>query len=68
MSYSLYLTHVPIGGRIVNLSRRYIDGTGFEILLSLGALGVSLTFAFVFMKLIERPAVELARRYAAHCG
>ena len=25
ISYSLYLTHVPIGGRVVNLGRRFVD-------------------------------------------
>lgn len=65
LSYSLYLTHVPIGGRVVNLGRRWIDGAGAEFALSLAALLVSIAFAYAFMKLVERPAMQLARRYAA---
>ena len=63
MSYSLYLTHIPIGGRVVNLGRRFVDGSGFEFVLSLCALALSLAIAYAFLLLVERPAVAFARRY-----
>lgn len=63
ISYSLYLTHVPIGGRVVNLGRRWIDGLEAEFALSVAALAVSITFAYGFMRLVERPAIQLARRF-----
>jgi peptidoglycan/LPS O-acetylase OafA/YrhL len=62
MSYSLYLTHVPIGGRVVNLGRRFGEGGLYELALSLVALVVSLVFAWVFCKLFEAPATALAHR------
>jgi len=60
-SYSIYLTHVPIGGRVVNFGRRYIEGPASEFLLSIAAFCISLLFAYLFMLVIERPAIALAR-------
>jgi peptidoglycan/LPS O-acetylase OafA/YrhL len=60
VSYSLYLTHVPIGGRVVNLGRRFVDNPVQELLLSLVALAICLVFATVFWRLVERPSVEAA--------
>lgn len=62
ISYSLYLLHVPIGGRIINLGQRFGHGTWFDLALSLTALAVCLICAFAFYKLIEAPATALARR------
>lgn len=56
ISYSLYLLHVLIGGRVVNIGRRFIDGSLQELLLSLVALGASLLAAALFWKYIEEPA------------
>jgi peptidoglycan/LPS O-acetylase OafA/YrhL len=63
VSYSLYLTHVPIGGRVVNLGSRFVDQPFHELLLSLFALAVSLGFAAVFWRFIERPFVAMSRRF-----
>lgn len=63
ISYSLYLTHVPIGGRVVNLGRRWIDGLEAEFALSVAALAISIAFAYGFMRLVERPAIQLARKF-----
>ena len=60
-SYSLYLTHIPIGGRIVNLGRRFIDGALSEFILSMFALLVCLVFAWLFMLVVERPAIALSK-------
>lgn len=62
ISYSLYLVHVPIGGRVVNLGRRLIQGPGQEVLLSLAALAISLLFAWGFNLVVEQAAVRLSRR------
>jgi peptidoglycan/LPS O-acetylase OafA/YrhL len=62
ISYSLYLVHVPIGGKVVNLGGRFIEGPVSELVLSLVALAISLAAALVFYWVIERPAVLLARR------
>ena len=62
ISYSLYLVHVPIGGRVVNFGRRYIESPSAEFILSLAALFVSLIAAYVFYLLIEKPSQQLAAR------
>lgn len=64
ISYSLYLTHVPVGGKIVNLGRRFIEGTVAELALSLIALAVCLAFAQLFCWCIERPSIAWSRRLA----
>jgi peptidoglycan/LPS O-acetylase OafA/YrhL len=61
ISYSLYLTHTAIGGRIINLGTRYQGGPAYELLLSLTALLVSIAFAWGFYRIIERPALAASR-------
>lgn len=62
ISYSLYLVHVPIGGRVVNLGKRFIETPMGELGWSLAALGASLAAAYVLYVLIERPAQRMSRR------
>lgn len=62
ISYSLYLLHVPVGGRVVNIGRRFIEGPVQEILLSLVALAVSLIAAAIFWKYVEEPAKRASKR------
>jgi peptidoglycan/LPS O-acetylase OafA/YrhL len=64
ISYSLYLLHVPIGGRIVNIGRRFVEGPVQEFILSLVALGVSLLVATIFWKYVEEPAKRASKRVA----
>jgi peptidoglycan/LPS O-acetylase OafA/YrhL len=62
ISYSLYLLHVPIGGRVVNIGRRFIEGPVQEILLSLVAVAVSIAAAAIFWKYVEEPAKRVSKR------
>lgn len=63
ISYSLYLIHVPLGGRVVNLCLRWVpEGCGRWV-LGLSATMVSLGGAWVFFKLIEEPCHRLSRRW-----
>lgn len=62
ISYSLYLLHVPIGGRVVNIGRRFIDGPVQEFALSLVALAVSLVVATIFWRYVEEPAKRASKR------
>jgi peptidoglycan/LPS O-acetylase OafA/YrhL len=61
ISYSLYLVHQPVGALALSLSRRYLPFIG-----SGGAVGVGLlasfTTAYVFYRLIERPAQAWSKR------
>lgn len=61
ISYSLYLTHVPIGGRVVNLGKRVADTQTEMLFVSLGALAVALAFAAAYHRLVEQPAIRLSR-------
>ena len=62
ISYSLYLVHVPIGGRVVNLGRRWVDSQAGEVLLSLTGLFISLVTAYAFFLLVEKPFQNMAAR------
>ncbi len=62
ISYSLYLIHVPIGGRVVNLGKRFVEGAAVELALSAFAIVVSLAAAYVFYRLIEARAVRWSKR------
>lgn len=61
ISFSLYLLHVPIGGRIINLGGRYAN-TGWKVCLVLMlALFVSLLSSWIFYKLIELPSQKFSK-------
>jgi peptidoglycan/LPS O-acetylase OafA/YrhL len=62
LSYSLYLVHDPVGGRVVNFGRRFSEEPEYQFGLSAFALAVSIAFAVAFKALVERPGVSLARR------
>lgn len=62
ISYSLYLIHVPVGGRVVNLGKRFIESEWQYLALSLVALLVCFLFAALTYRLVERPAQNFARR------
>ena len=59
ISYSLYLTHVPIGGRVVNLLARF----DAPLWLAGGtAAGISIAAAALFYAVVERPLNAASRR------
>jgi peptidoglycan/LPS O-acetylase OafA/YrhL len=66
ISYSFYLLHVPVGGRVINLATRL----NLSELGKLGAVtvasGLSLVAAYVLYRLVEVPAHRLARRFTWH--
>lgn len=62
ISYSLYLTHGPIGTKVVNLGLRFGSGAAYDVLLIGVALCVSIAFAIGFAVLVERPAIRASRR------
>lgn len=62
-SYSFYLVHVPIGGRVVNLGTRFADTVLLQLLVLCFALAVSLACAYLLTRLVERPAQRLAARF-----
>lgn len=62
ISYSLYLVHVPVGGRAINLSARFVHSPFGHLVASGVALAIALGFAHVFYVLIERPAQRKAQQ------
>lgn len=62
VSYSLYLVHVPVGGRVVNLGVR-LGATGGGAIAMLGiALAASIGTAIVLHRFVEQPAQLWASR------
>jgi peptidoglycan/LPS O-acetylase OafA/YrhL len=62
ISYSLYQIHVPIGGRIINLGRRFVDNSVLELGLSLFALAVTIGVAAIYAEYIEAPARWVSKK------
>lgn len=62
ISYSLYLLHEPVGGRVLHLGSRFFEGFAGRVFLLLLALGVSIGCAYLFYRLVERPAARWAGR------
>lgn len=61
ISYSLYLLHVPIGGRVINLGMRLGGGEIFYLALSFTALIVCVIAAAAYWRLVESPAHQIAK-------
>jgi peptidoglycan/LPS O-acetylase OafA/YrhL len=70
ISYSLYLTHLLIGGRIVNAGVRFAHTLPVQGLLLAAALAASIAAAAVFSWLVEQPAQRwsAAIRYRGQAG
>jgi peptidoglycan/LPS O-acetylase OafA/YrhL len=64
ISFSLYLTHTTIGGKVINLGIRFVHSTGERYLLFLTALGASILFAYLFYRVIEKPFIVMGKRLA----
>jgi peptidoglycan/LPS O-acetylase OafA/YrhL len=62
ISYSLYLLHVPIGGRVVNLGARVAEGDLARAAVLAAALAASLLAAWLFFRVVEHPARQWSSR------
>ena len=60
ISYSIYLLHVIIGGRVMNLGSRFNGGLLWELGVLAVAIVVTVGAAFGFNLLVERPAQRLS--------
>jgi len=56
ISYFLYLLHVPIGGRIINLGSRFAHGPSARLLVVFIAASITILTSWLFFLLVERPA------------
>jgi peptidoglycan/LPS O-acetylase OafA/YrhL len=60
ISYSLYLLHVPVGGKIMNLGGRFVHGAPALMVLLAAAMGASIGAAAIFYRLVELPSQRLS--------
>lgn len=58
ISYSLYLVHLPIGGRVVNLGARFAHTTAMQIIVLAAAIAISIFAAYLMHRFVERPALK----------
>jgi peptidoglycan/LPS O-acetylase OafA/YrhL len=67
ISYSLYLVHVPIGGRVVNLGTRLPATVGWQLAVLAAAVGVSVVASWWLYLLVEAPVQRWSAliRYAS---
>jgi peptidoglycan/LPS O-acetylase OafA/YrhL len=63
ISYSLYLVHIPIGGRVSNLLAHLPHGNpAMRVAEGLIGMGAAVVGADLFWRLVERPSVDLSHR------
>ncbi|HEY2582761.1 MAG TPA: acyltransferase [Mucilaginibacter sp.] len=62
ISYSLYLIHVPIGGKIINFGNRYAHSISINYLIIIIALTVSIICSWIFYTLVELPSIKLSKQ------
>lgn len=62
ISYSLYLLHVPIGGRIINLGQRFVHTTLEKGVVLAVAIAASIASAWLLYHFVERPAQRWSSR------
>lgn len=62
LSYAIYLVHVPIGGRIINLGSRFAESEISRWLVLAAAFGVSFGAAWSLWFTIERSAIAWSSR------
>jgi peptidoglycan/LPS O-acetylase OafA/YrhL len=62
ISYSMYLLHTTIGGRVINLASRWGAGLPRELLALASAVAVTIVASLIFNRLVEWPAQRLSLR------
>ena len=62
ISYSLYLLHIPVGTRVINLLLRIPFFLSHEYLAFWLSLTVTILSAWGFYRLIERPSITLSQK------
>ena len=62
ISYSLYLVHIPIGGRIINLCESFTRNELARSIFVFISLFISIIAAWLFYKFIEKPFIGLSKK------
>lgn len=63
ISFSLYLLHVPIGGKVINLGGRYVTSDASRYFLIFVAFVTSILAAYLFYKFVEKPAFVFSKSF-----
>ena len=66
ISYSLYLVHVPFGGRLIGFSELFIQGDFIRTILILVILVFTLFASWLYWLVIEKPALKLSKQVKYH--
>ena len=61
ISYSLYLVHIPVGGRLINLTKRLDLSPLLQSLCIIGALAISIVVSWLFYVYVEKPSHRWSR-------
>lgn len=62
ISYSLYLVHIPIGGRVINIAETMFANEMVRSIFVFVAMAISIFAAWIFYKLVEKPSIKLSKR------
>jgi peptidoglycan/LPS O-acetylase OafA/YrhL len=62
ISYSLYLVHVPIGGRIINVFDQFVKNENLRSIGVFIALAVAIFAAWIFYLIIEKPSMIWSKK------
>ena len=68
ISYSLYLLHVPIGGRIINIAKRFDLSEPTKVIVILFAMSVSIFAAWIFYIYVEKPSHKWSQRFSLNAS
>jgi peptidoglycan/LPS O-acetylase OafA/YrhL len=62
ISYSLYLLHIPIGGRVVNLAKRFDLSEFSKALVVIFAVAISIFASWLFYLAVEKPSHKWSKK------
>ncbi len=62
ISYSLYLIHLPIGGRMISLAALFTQNVYFRMIAVLIILIICIIASYIYYLLIEKPSLNLANK------
>lgn len=62
ISYSLYLLHIPIGGRIINISETLVKNQDMRVAIVFLSLAVCIFCSWLFYSWVEKPFQKWSKR------
>jgi peptidoglycan/LPS O-acetylase OafA/YrhL len=68
ISYSMYLLHIPLGSRVINLGLNWSQTYWAKLALIAAAYAVTIGAAYLFYRVIEKPSAAWSKRirYSSH--